>query len=95
MLVLLFSIIPVFFIEEPRVFEKENVILEEKNSISLYDGLSLLFPLYGFILFGLFVVVNKAVWSGKLDNVQTKFMYVCLAASIILGTITILKGVSQ
>ena len=94
-LVLLFSIIPVFFIEEPRVFEKENVILEEKKSISLYDGLSLLFPLYGFILFGLFVVVNKAVWSGKLDNVQTKFMYVCLAASIILGTITILKGKRQ
>jgi maltose/moltooligosaccharide transporter len=94
-LVLLFSIIPVFFIEEPRDFEKENVIVEEKNGTSLYDGLSLLFPLYGFILFGLFVVVNKAVCSGKLDNVQTRFMYVCLAATIILGTITILKGKRQ
>lgn len=91
-LVLLFSIIPVLFIEEPRVFEKENVIAEQKNNSSFYKSLMLLFPLFGFIAFGLFVVVNKALLGGNLDSVQTEFMYVCLAATFILGGVTIFKG---
>jgi MFS family permease len=90
-LVLIFSIVPVLFIEEPNIFEKENSV-EESNTASMNDYLSLLFPLIGFIAFGFFVIINKMLFSGRLDNLQTKFMYLCLAATFVLGTITILKG---
>jgi MFS family permease len=90
-LVLIFSIVPVLFIEEPRIFEKEKSN-EESSTASIKDNLSLLFPLIGFIAFSFFVIINKMLFSGRLDNVQTKFMYLCLAATFVLATITILKG---
>jgi MFS family permease len=93
-LVLIFSIVPVLFIEEPRIFEKEKSN-EESTTASIKDYLSLLFPLIGFIAFSFFVIINKMLFSGRLDNVQTKFMYLCLAATFVLGTITILKGKRQ
>lgn len=90
-LVLIFSIVPVLFIEEPSTFEKENSI-DEGNTASIKDYLSLLFPLIGFIAFSLFVIINKTLLSSRLDNAQTKFMFICLAITFVLGTITILKG---
>ena len=42
-LVLIFSIVPVLFIEEPRIFEKEKSN-EESSTASIKDNLSLLFP---------------------------------------------------
>jgi Na+/melibiose symporter-like transporter len=93
-LVLIFSIVPVLFIEEPRIFEKEKSN-EESSTASIKDNLSLLFPLIGFIAFSFFVIINKMLFSGRLDNVQTKFMYLCLAATFVLGIITILKGKRQ
>jgi len=92
-LVLLFSIIPVFFVEEPRELQKEVVAVKEiKNKSSLLDGISILLPLYGFIVFGLFVVINKMVLNGRWDNIQTRVMYVCLAATLLLGVFIIHKG---
>jgi Na+/melibiose symporter-like transporter len=59
------------------------------------DGISILLPLYGFIAFGLFVVINKMLLHGRWDNIQTSVMYVCLAATLLLGVFVILKGKKQ
>ena len=91
-LVLLFSIIPVLFIKEPRVLQTPEVVVKEVKSNSLMDGIKLLFPLYGFIAFGLFVVLNKMILNGGWDNIQTRIMYACLAATLLLGVFTIWKG---
>lgn len=94
--VLLFSIVPVLFVKEPRALQPEPTVANEiKNNSSLLDGIKILFPLYGFIAFGLFVVVNKMILNAGWDNMQTNFMYVCLLATIIFGAITIWKGKQQ
>lgn len=94
--VLLFSIIPVLLVQEPRVLQAETRIVNElKSKSSLGDGVAILFPLYGFIAFGLFVVINKMILKGRWDTIQTNFMYLCLAATIVLGIITIVKGKRQ
>ena len=91
--VLLFSIVPVLFIKEPRVLQTQEVVVkEEKTNSSLMDGIKLLFPMYGFITFGLFVVMNKIILNGGWDNIQTRVMYACLAATLLLGAFTIWKG---
>lgn len=94
-LVLLFSIIPVLLIQEPRSFDVTDSIEQVKSNSSFYDGISLLFPLFGFIAFGLFVVINKTILNGGWDSVQTYFMYLCLVVTLILGVITITKGKRQ
>lgn len=94
--VLLFSIVPVLFVKEPRVLQNETTVTSEiKSSSSKFDGITILFPLYGFIAFGLFVLINKMILNGGWDSMQTNFMYVCLIATIILGAITIWKGKQQ
>jgi maltose/moltooligosaccharide transporter len=94
--VLLFSIVPVLFVKEPRILQTETTVIKEiKSNSSLLDGVKILFPLYGFIAFGLFVVINKMILNGGWDNMQTNFMYVCLLATIILGAFTIWQGKQQ
>lgn len=94
--VLLFSIVPVLFVKEPRILQTETPIANVvKSKSSLLDGVKILFPLYGFIAFGLFVVINKMILNGRWDNMQTNFMYVCLFATIALAVFTIWKGKQQ
>jgi len=96
LVVLLFSTVPVFFIEEPRVLHIEAAEQAPTTGrSSLSDGMAILFPLYGFIAFGLFVVLNKMVFQGGWDGIQTYFMLGCLVATIFLGAITIWKGKRQ
>lgn len=91
--VLLFSILPLFFIHEPRHLELTEIgSTEKKSNSSLMDGINVVFPLYGFIAFGLFVVMNKIVLNGSWDNIQTQVMYACLIITLLLGAITIWKG---
>ena len=95
-IVLLFSIIPVLFVEEPKLLQTETIAVKEvKNNSSFIDGIKILFPLYGFIAFGLFVVLNKMILNGAWDNLQTNFMYICLFVTLLLGSFTIWKGKQQ
>jgi Na+/melibiose symporter-like transporter len=95
-IVLLFSIMPVLFVKEPKVLLTETIsVKEERSNSSFGDGVSLLFPMYGFIAFGLFVVINKMLLNGSWDNLQTNFMYICLLATLLLGAYTIWKGKQQ
>jgi MFS family permease len=94
--VLLFSIVPVLFVKEPRVLPTvATVTFEVKSNSFFLDGFKILFPLYGFIAFALFVVINKMMLNGEWDYMQTKFMYVCLITTVILGVFTIWEGKQQ
>lgn len=95
-LVLLFSLIPVFFVEEPSVLHSPTAVAATPQSGSTTKGgIESLLPLYGFIGFGLFVVLNKMFLNGKWDNLQTNAMYVCLAATVVLGAFVIGKGMKK
>jgi Na+/melibiose symporter-like transporter len=91
--VLLFSLIPVFFVQEPKVLPKELSVVEQAKSNSFFgDSIAILFPLYGFIAFGLFVIINKMLLNGEWDHLQTNFMYFCLLVTFLLGAFIIWKG---
>ena len=91
-LVLLFSIVPVLMIQEPMELETNNEIKKEKSTSSVAGGISLIFPLFGFVAFGVFIIINKIILKGGWDKYQTYFMYICLITTAILGTMSILKG---
>lgn len=94
--VLLFSIVPVLFVQEPRALQKEEAIAKEiKSNSLLLDCINILLPLYGFIVFGLFVIINKMFLNGAWDNIQTRVMYVCLAVTLLMGVFIIRKGKQQ
>ncbi len=94
--VLLFSVLPVLFVQEPRVLQTESTEAKgEKSNLSFSDGIAIMFPLYGFIAFGLFVVINKMVLNGRWDGLQTGFMYACLVFTLILGVMVVLRGRRQ
>lgn len=71
---LLFTLVPIFFIEEPRTLENQKAIEDgktepqAKSKSSLGDVLSALFPLAGFLIYGIYVIVAKLF--GFADNSQ-------------------------
>lgn len=90
-LVFLFSIVPLFFISEPR--ELEAVGKDNKSvSLSFYKTLRTLLPLYGFILYALFVIINRVLLANAWAAYQTQFMYGCIALTLVLGIYVINKG---
>lgn len=92
-IVLLFSIVPVLLIQEPRTLQAEIGPAEPTDSATpLASNLVLLLPLYGFIAFGVFVVLNKMLLHGRWDHLQTNVMYACLIATALLGALTIWQG---
>lgn len=94
--VLLFSIVPVLFVQEPRELHPETpAAAANPNAAGVNNTLSVLFPLYGFIAFGVFVVVNKMILNGGWDPLQTHVMYGCLAATLVLGAIVIVRAQRQ
>lgn len=54
---ILFTVIPMFFIEEPRQLASEDEQVKVKTSIK--DINEALLPLYGFLLYGIYVIVAK------------------------------------
>ena len=94
LVVLLFSIVPVFFIAEPRILQTApaTAVTDKKTNSSFLEGLAVLYPLYGFIVFGLFVVINKMLLNGRWDQYQLNVMYGCLLLTILLGIQIIWKG---
>lgn len=96
--VLLFSIVPVLFVQEPRELHPEtsdSPAAADPDAAGGSSTLSVLFPLYGFIAFGVFVVVNKMILKGGWDPFQTHVMYACLAATLGLGAVVIVRAHRQ
>ena len=57
-LAVLFTVLPIFFIEEPRELATEdNAAKQEKSSIK--DMLETILPLSGFLIYGIYVIVGK------------------------------------
>lgn len=71
---LLFTLVPIFFIEEPRTLDNQKAIEDgktepqAKSKSSLSDVISALFPLAGFLIYGIYVIVAKLL--GLADNSQ-------------------------
>ena len=55
----LFTFIPMFFITEPRYLAVENDEKTEKSSNSFKEILNSLIPLYGFLVYGVYVIFAK------------------------------------
>jgi len=94
-LVLAFSVIPCFFIEEDKNFnlsDDENII-NEKTSFS--QILKIIYPLSGFLLFALYLIINKLILHNSLDTYQVPVMYLGLGITVIFGILTILKGIKK
>lgn len=59
-LVLVFSILPCFFIEEPKEMQSSHEFADtEKQSVSFLAGLMLIKPLWGFLIYGIYGLVAR------------------------------------
>lgn len=93
-LVFVFSVLPLLFIEEPRYLEHPEANPAHEKT-DFWSALKLLLPLYGFIIYGLFVVVNKLILANALDGFQTPLMFGCLLLTLFLGISVVIKGQRQ
>ncbi len=95
-LVLAFTIIPPFFIEEPRELansEQESEETESPNvkkpSFSWEDINRGLLPLWGFLLYGAYVIVARLA---GLNAGNTYIEWLCMSLVIILGGYTLFRS---
>lgn len=85
-IVLVFSIIPVLLVKEPRILQthmKDQPIHERKSSF--LEGVKILLPLYGFAAFAFFIIINHLVLGGRWSLWQSEMMYACLIVTVIIG----------
>lgn len=83
-LVFLFSVVPSFFITEPKSLNEEEEG-EESESVSLKESMMSILPLAGFLLFGLFGIVNKLFLHERLDEYQNIMVFVSIGLTFLLG----------
>lgn len=93
-LVLAFTIIPTFFIDEPRELlnkeqPEEDTTKVKKPSFSLQDINRGLLPLWGFLLYGAYVIVARLT---GLNASNSYVEWACMALLIILGGYTLLRA---
>jgi Na+/melibiose symporter-like transporter len=75
---LLFTIVPMFFIAEPRTLEADVNATTSKSSNSVKDIASALLPLYGFLLYGIYVIFAK-LFGFEDKSVALQFDYFSLS----------------
>ncbi len=91
--VLICSILPSFFIKEPRNLNEksENNTSQNTQKSSTSDVFKTIFPLLGFLLYGFFIIVDK-LGSLHLDAYYDKFMWFCLILTIALAIFTLIQS---
>ncbi len=82
------AVFPILFIEEKKDLKSENAQKEEKFGV--WEIVKEIFPLYGFLVFGVFSVINHFV--AALSPFHNPILIAALAYSVIIGIISILKG---
>ncbi len=92
-LVLLFSLIPPFLIQEPKELTEDPA--NESVAVRWREIMDAVMPLMGFLLFGFFAIINKVVLLGALDRIQTPAVYVCFGITFIVGLRSILRGIGK
>ncbi len=94
-IVLLFSIIPNFFIEEIKNVnnqEENNQLTNNvKQNNSFIEMLKSSTPLYGFLLFGIFSLIHH-FYSDILEPIHNPLIIICLLYTIIFGIFLIIKS---
>lgn len=88
-LVLVTAVIPILFIEEKKDLNAEATTKTEEK-FGIFQIIKEIFPLYGFLVFGIFSVFNHFV-----DALTPLHNYVLIAAllySVIIGAVSIAKG---
>ncbi len=89
-LVLVLSVIPSFFIEEPRELKNaEETAKQPKQKTSFVDTMKTIQPLWGFLLYAVYAMTKKL---GELHIDNYYFEYFCLALTIILIIVALLKS---
>lgn len=87
------AVFPVFFIEEPKKLTKETD--ENTNNApsktSILDFIKILFPLAGFLIFGIFSMIYH-FYQEQLDFIHNYVLIACLLYTIIIGVYTIIEG---
>ena len=78
-LILLFTIIPVFVIEEPRKLNDQNPDIKE-SKISIKEVLLTLTPLYGYLIFAIYGIGLKLEWFPESSTV----MYILIGIGVLL-----------
>ena len=58
-LVLIFSIVPVFFVKEPESIEPDTAQDEAQHTLSFIDGVKIIRPLWGFLIYGIYALVAR------------------------------------
>ncbi|MFV0238134.1 MAG: MFS transporter [Flavobacteriales bacterium] len=95
-LVLLFSVIPCFFITEDKdMITNDSSEGNTAEKISFLQIFKIIFPLSGFLLFALYLVLDKLILHGKWEGYQINMMYLSIGITIVLGIIIIFKGLKK
>lgn len=87
-LVVLLSIIPPFFIEEPRVLKGSETAGGEikRHKTSIWELLKIIQPLWGFLLYGIFAIVIK-LCRIEMNNYYAEIICLLVAMFFILKVI--------
>ncbi len=95
-LVLLFSVVPCFFIKEDRNMSTDALSEEDKaEKTSVIQIFKIIYPLSGFLLFAFYLILDKLILHGKWEVYQVNMMYLSVAITIILGIIIVFKGMKK
>jgi MFS family permease len=92
-LVLIFSILPTFFIVEPReLSSNDDEQGVEKEKVSFLEVVRTLSPMTGFLIYGLYIIVSQLTGLKLGNNIVE---YAALALLMIFGIYTIAKGMAK
>ena len=79
-LVLLLSVVPTFFIEEPRELKRDESETQKSSSeTSLWEILSSIKPLWGFLIYAIYAITTRLI-GFKFDNYYPEI--ICFAITI-------------
>ncbi len=84
---LLFTIVPIFFIEEPRHLEAEPEAQKPQTKSSLRDVVMSLLPLAGFLIYGIYVIIAKL--CGLEDKSHIDIFGLCTLNTVELSCVII------
>jgi len=83
------SVIPILFIEEPKDLKVGNE--DSGSSHTIVDIFKSIFPLYGFLAFGVFSLVFH-FYQNELRTLHNPLLILALAYTILIGLWIIIKG---
>jgi MFS family permease len=84
------AVFPILFIQEKKDTTVENKLIEKFGLIQI---LKEIFPLYGFLVFGIFSVFNHFIDS--LTPFHNTILITALAYSVIIGMVSIISGIKK